>query len=164
MLYVAWKRGLPQNFARFVLSLQLKSVLFISCMFWIPVQTPIRTLVQLKYSSGSLVFHCYDNPLDKPAIVFQPHSSLWSVHRDVDKYSRTTEAPCFWIKRQCYGAWPKSIIFCRLFSWTKTNVTIRNHSTAAVPGLTISDETSTYRETVHPTINESLKRLNSCPS
>ena len=34
LVYVAWKRGLPRNSARFVLFRPIKSVLLISCVFW----------------------------------------------------------------------------------------------------------------------------------
>ena len=37
------------------------------------------TLVQLKYSSGGLVSHCFYNAMDKPATISQPNSSLGSA-------------------------------------------------------------------------------------
>ena len=69
---------------------------------------------------------------------FKPQVS--AKHRWVDKCIRTAGEPCFgWSKRPYYSAWSKHIMLCRLNSWTKSNFMIRNHSTAAVPWLIISD-------------------------
>ena len=38
----------------------------------------MRTLVRLKYSSGGLKSHCFDDAVDKPAIILPPNSSLRS--------------------------------------------------------------------------------------
>ena len=61
------------------------------------VPTPIGTLVRLKYTSGGLVFQCFYNAADKPAIVFPPDSSLRSVQNTghVDKCIQTAGTPCF---------------------------------------------------------------------
>ena len=46
----------------------------------------LEDMVQLNYSSGGLMFHCFYNAADKPAIVFPPNSSLRSAqnkHADI---------------------------------------------------------------------------------
>ena len=45
----------------------------------------------------------------------------------------------FWPKYiDMYGARSKHIMLCRLYSWTESKFMTRNHSTAAVPELTVS--------------------------
>ena len=102
-------------------------------------QHPSGLWSRFKCSSGHLMSYCSDASANKPAILFPPNSSLRSAH-NTDKCIRTAQAPCLgWSKQPCYSAWSKHIMLCRLYSWTASNFMIRNHSTAAVPGLIISD-------------------------
>ena len=60
---------------------------------------PPRTLVQLKYSSGSLVSHCFYGATDKPAIIsqqkmFNVKPQFSAKDRRVDQCIQTAEALC----------------------------------------------------------------------
>ena len=105
------------------------------------VQTPLWTLVLFKIQFGwscvPLFLWCRRQVYCFPT-KFQPQVSTRDRH--VDKCIHTTRAPCFgWSKAAMYGAQSKLIKLRRLFSWTESNFMIRNHSTAAVQGLIISD-------------------------
>ena len=92
-------------------------------------------------SSGSLVFHYFYDAADRPSIVFPQNSSLRSAQktRGVDKCIQTTGAPSFsWSKWPCIVHSQSALCFAG-FIWTESRFMIRNHSTAAVPGLTVSD-------------------------
>ena len=48
-----------------------------------------------------------------------------------------------------YSAWSKLIMLCRLYGWTESRFMIRNHSTAAIPGLTVKDVNFNFSCFVH---------------
>ena len=84
----------------------------------------------------------------KHAIVFSTEfkPQVRAKDRGVDKCIRTAWTPCFeWSK----WPWSKCIMLCRLYNWTKSRFMIRNHFTAAVSGLIVSDVNLNFSCFVH---------------
>ena len=81
------------------------------------VPTPIRTLVELKYSSGGLMSHCFYDATDKPAVAFPPKFKprVSAKHRLLTSASRPQRhLVLVEVSEPCHNAWTKRIMLCRL--------------------------------------------------